>query len=286
MRVGFLGFEDFHGKSNIGSTRIRAQWLIDNWPEAERFMMGQKYDVVVFQKVYWVEYAEAFDGIKILDICDPDWMDWGNRVKQMLDLCDACTCNTEETAKFIRNIAKPGFPVYVVPDRLDIQTLPAPKKPTDNPTKTVGWYGYSHNYEVLAACIQPLIKLGIERLVVISDKPFHMPAQAMDKIELANYPYTPETINRDIQECDVILNPQLQKGRWKYKSNNKTILAEALGVPVAHTDKELKELMTAEQRKQAHKYDQVRQYYDVIHSVEEMKRVIADAQLKRERGGL
>ena len=67
-RVGFLTFEQMQSRQNFGSTRIRALSLLNYWPEAELFRIGRCYATVIFQKAYWVEYAEKFDGVKILDL--------------------------------------------------------------------------------------------------------------------------------------------------------------------------------------------------------------------------
>ena len=70
MKKGaILTFEQFHGRKNLGSSRIRGHWLIDNWDEVELFKQGKKYDFVIYQKAYFIEHAKIFKGIKILDLC-------------------------------------------------------------------------------------------------------------------------------------------------------------------------------------------------------------------------
>ena len=44
---------------------------------------------------------------------------------------------------------------------------------------------------------------------------------------------------KDIVRGDIVLNPTFRTGKWKYKSNNKTTQAWALGMPVATNDTEL-----------------------------------------------
>ena len=61
MKIGFLTFEQFYGRKDIGSSRIRAQWLVNHWPEAELFKMGEKYDVIIYQKVYWPENVNGVE---------------------------------------------------------------------------------------------------------------------------------------------------------------------------------------------------------------------------------
>lgn len=278
MKIGFLTFEQFHGKRDIGSTRIRCHWPVKYWPEAEIHKMGGRYDVIIYQKVYWIEHAKQFNGIKILDLCDPDWFHWGHRVKQMIDLCDAVTTSTMELAKAVTKFT--DKPVWYIPDRLDPEIFDHPKKVHEGPTKVAAWYGYSENFPMLLPALNILVKLGFEELIVIASKrgPFKMPSAYEGKIKLTNLPWTPETVNTDLQKADIIINPKGNKARWKYKSNNKSILAWALGLPVAHNEDELKGLMTEEARKKdvAEKTYLVEKSYNVKESVEEYKNLIKE----------
>lgn len=287
MKIGILTFEQFNGKKDIGSSRIRAKWPINHWPEAEEFVMGQKYDVVIYQKAYWLEHAEAFKGIKILDICDADFLHWGYRIKQMVDQCDAVTTSTVELAMYMCQLT--DKPVWCIPDRLDFdQIIETPKEHQDGGmTRSVVWYGYSENFPMLNASVNALLQLGIVELIVIANRksPYELPATARGKIMLTNIPWTPETVNRDIQKGDVVINPRLTTGRWKYKSNNKTILAWALGMPVAHTKDELASLMTADQRvaESVRRLAEVRASYRVEQSVEEYQNLIAELLAKKNK---
>ena len=83
-RIGLFTHEQFinAGENSIGSSRIRARWLLPYWPEAQLYQMGRKYAVMIFQKAYFMEYLKAYDGIKILDLCDPDWLE-GKKVVEI-----------------------------------------------------------------------------------------------------------------------------------------------------------------------------------------------------------
>ena len=59
-KIGILTFEQFQGRQNIGSSRIRVKWPLKYWENAEEFVMGQKYDVVIYQKAYWLAYEEIW----------------------------------------------------------------------------------------------------------------------------------------------------------------------------------------------------------------------------------
>ncbi len=284
MRIGFITFEQFHGRQNIGSTRIRVKNLCKYWEEAEISNMAGKYDVIVYQKVYWIEHAEKFKGIKILDLCDPDWLHWGNRVKQMIDLCDAVTTSTLELAKAVVQFT--DKPVWYIPDRLDPVMFEGRKKKHKGRAKSVAWYGYSENFPVLNPAIPGLIKQGIEQLIVIASRrsPYKVPKQYEGKIEVVNYPWTEETANGDIMKADIVINPRSNKARWKFKSNNKTINAWALGMPVAHNEDELKYLLNPDNRQKEadSRMAILKEKYNILDSVKEYKNLIAELVEKRQ----
>lgn len=285
MKIGYITFEQFHGKQNIGSTRIRVEWLCRYWPEAKVSKMGEKYDVYVFQKVYWIEYAQKLrelhpGAILILDLCDADFLSWANRVKQMIDLCDAVTTSTVELAKFVSKLT--DKPIWAIPDRLDLELFAAPPKVHTGEAKIAAWFGYSENFPMLDSCINSLIKLGYTDLLVIASRraPYVLPATAQGKIRLTNYPWTNETVYDDLRRADVVLNPTSGVGRFKYKSNNKTITAWALGLPVAATPEELELYKSPEARNAevAKRQVEIKEDYDVKRSVVEMKALIEEIQ--------
>lgn len=283
--IGILTFEQFHGRADIGSSRIRAHWPVRYWPEAEIFTMGRQYEVVIYQKSYWLEHAQAFPGLKILDICDADFLHWGYRIKQMVEVCDAVTTSTVPLAMYMAKIT--DKPIWCIPDRLDFQEFGHLRKIHDGngPTKSVAWFGYSENFPMLNAAINALVSLKIEELIVIANRknPYELPAAAESKIRLLNLPWTPQTVYGDLMKADVLINPRLQKGRWKYKSNNKTITAWALGIPVADTKEELKSLLSESARMVEGKkrYDQVRAEYDVHDTVRDFNNLIHDIKIKK-----
>jgi len=80
MNVRFVGFDQWQGKFNIGSSTIRCDWVIKQWPEAKRFKFGENPDCIIYQKAYWIDHMKEYKGIKILDICDPDWLEMGSKV--------------------------------------------------------------------------------------------------------------------------------------------------------------------------------------------------------------
>jgi len=281
LKVGFLTFEQFHGKKDIGSSRIRARWIVDNWNKAgkdigtaEIYQFGKKYDVMVFQKVYWAKYAKRFTGIKILDLCDADWLNWNCEMVEMITECDAITCSTIEIAKFVVNIT--DKPVVLIPDRVNFDMI-STRKVHQGPAKKVAWYGYIENQLMLDSAIPAIKKSGLE-LIVIANKPYTLPTGYEGKVKVKNYPWNEKTVHDDLCKADIIINPQAKLGRWKYKSNNKTVLGWALGIPVAHTDRELMSWIDEVPRKEEaeKRYEEAKKDYNVITSVEEWKELIEE----------
>jgi hypothetical protein len=237
--------------------------------EAEIFKFGAKYDVVIFQKAYFIEYAKAFQGIKILDLCDPDWLHWSFKVIEMVNECDVVTCSSMNLKRTVEKFT--DKPVFLVEDRVVTKELPPPKVHKGE-TKTAVWFGYSQNFPILDSTVQALVKKKME-LIVISDGVYAPPSTL--KIPFTNYPHSQHYMD-DIQRGDIVINPKFEKGKWRYKSHNKSVISKALGMPVAHTGEELDLLMTEEQRVKASEagLKEVREKWDIKYSVEEYKSII------------
>ena len=271
MKIGILKFEQFRGQKNLGSSKIRAEWVIKRWDEAEEFVQGQKYDAVIYQKAYFIDHAKLFKGVKIFDICDPDFLTWGYRTKEMIDLCDAVTTSTEPLAESIR--AFTDKPVVCIPDRVNLEEIKK-KKYHKGDAKWVVWFGYSTNFDMVKPVVHILKRLKLN-LMIISDGGFSL-GLGNDTIELKNYPFNWQTVYDDIMEGDIVINPQGKKGKWKYKSNNKTLLAWSLGMPVAHELDDLKKFISEEERRkeQVLRYKELQEKWDVKYSIDEYKKLI------------
>lgn len=285
MKTAFLTFEQFHGKKNIGSSKIRCHWLIENWLKegkdignAEVFKIGKKYDCIIFQKAYWIEYAKVFKGIKILDLCDPDWLNWPYEMIAMINEVDGITTSTEALANSIAKFT--DKPVWYLADRVNLDLIKPIKKHKGN-AKTVVWYGYSQNFEMLQSAIHAIKKEKLN-LIVISNKPFSIASWPED-IELTNFFYNEEHVYQDIAKADIVINPISDSAHWKYKSNNKTVIAWALGMPVAANDQELKKFIPEEARIEEvnKRLKEVEEKYDVKLSVKELKNIIIYLSTKK-----
>ena len=276
MKVGILLFEQRHGKKYIGSSRIRGHWLAKYWDEAEIFQQGGKYDVVIFQKVYWLQYARAFKGIKILDICDPDWLDTVP-VVEMIDNCDGVTTSTEMLAKEIKNFT--DKPVKFIPDRQDLEFHNIKKQHKGRATKVI-WFGYSHNQNVLDPTIGFLRKHKLQLTVLSNYNPPYMKADKNLKYDWEDPEFD---FNRIITNHDIVLLPKDNRPKGKFKSKNKTYTSWALVMPVATTPEELLRFLDPiERQKEVEKrLKEVREEYDVKLSVQEFKDFINQFNEKR-----
>lgn len=261
MKIGFVLFEKFHQRRNIGSSRIRGHWLLKYMPEAELFVQGKEYSVHYYQKVYWKEMAREFKGVKILDICDPDWLD-GLEIVSFLKEMDAITCPTEKMKEVLERMT--DKPVFVIPDRVDFEALPPPKKHSGRAKKVV-WFGYSHNMDVLNPCLLKLKKMNLT-LKVISDGSYMTGECAVENVK-----WDALTVDKEIQDADFALLPDKLEGRWIYKSPNKMWHCWSLGLPVAKTAADVERFMDGDERvKEAEeKYEWARENADVKQSVEE-----------------
>ena len=279
MDIGIITLKKFDGKESVGSSRIRGEWVANHWDDAEIYKYGKKYDVVIYQKAYWPEHARDFDGLKILDICDPDFFHWNYPIKETIVECDAVTASTEELAKQFRNFT--DSPVKWIDDRVDVEAVDGQMdgvKQHEGKAKKVVWYGYSQNFPMLKPAVKAINDNNLE-LIVISDNSFRSPAPYRD-LPVTNYRHNWETVYGDIQEGDIVLNPQGTSGQWKYKSKNKTYLAWALGMPVAHSDDELENFIDAEARQQEAKEKRqlVKEKHHSKQSVVEYKELIDSLQ--------
>ena len=263
-KIAMLTFEQFWGRKNIGSSRIRGRWLIKYWDKLEKFKVGEKYDAVIFQKAYWVDYAKLYKGIKILDICDADFMDWHYRIKELVDECDAVVTSTPALAKEMQIFIKEK-PVICIPDRIDLEAHQEKKEHKGN-AKWAIWFGYSTNFYLLQGIERHLQKLGLG-LIVISDKNYTITGNY--KVELLNIRWNEETLNENLLKGDIVLNPFSSKARWRFKSNNKTLTSWALGLPVATTPEELERFMSEEERKKEAivKQKEIKEKWDIKLSI-------------------
>lgn len=282
--IRFFTFSQFHNKvPPAGSTHIRVTQLLKYWKEAGLYKYGENPEVLIFQKVYMAQdyqFPKNFEGIKILDICDPDWIGGMSGIKATVDAMSAVTCSSKKLAEFMRQMT--DKPVIHIPDRFDMTPIPKPKRHMSE-AKSVVWYGYRHNAETLKYAMPLINELGLDLLIIAEDDPMAwqwLPGEVGDEFKAKHYrfmKYREETIYQDLQRADFAVLPYGDRPVDKFKSNNKTVKAILAGLPVAHDSDQVKGFMHPGVRRdylEAH-YTTTIKEYDVKRSVDQFKELIA-----------
>ncbi len=278
--IRFFTLEQFHNKANVGSTKLRVHNLIKYWPEAGIYKYGENPDVMVFQKVYLspdYRFPEAFEGIKILDICDPDWLD-SAAIRETVNVMDGVTCPTLTLADYLAQIT--DKPIRVIPDRHDLATAPKPKQHQGKALSAV-WFGYKQNAQLLQFAVPSIEQLGLDLTVISNEDPMAWRWATDPESYKAKYKfikYDPDTIYRDLQQHDICVLPEGSRPIDRFKSNNKTTMAWLAGLPVATDGDGLRRFMDAEERQtEAEKQSELaKRDFDVMISVREMQAFIEE----------
>lgn len=279
MQVRFQTFEQYHGKINVGSTWLRVHGLIKYWREAALYRYGEAPDVMVFQKVYATKdyhFPLKYQGVKILDICDPDWLDTV-ALRETCDAMSAVVCATEPLAQFVRQIT--DKPVRVIPDRHDIDLVPRSGKCHAGTGKKLVWFGYRHNAEVLKPFIRAYQNTDYELVVIANEDPvLERAATQRDawKGRIKWVPFSQKTLYRHLQQADICLLPEGARPVDRFKSNNKTTIAQLAGLPVAKSPEDLDRLADPKVRAKEAREARLKAIneYDVRKSVSEYKMLI------------
>lgn len=285
MKTRFITFESYHGKQNIGSTNIRVHQLVKYWEDAGIYRFGENPDVLIFQKVYVTpdyRFPEHFNGIKILDICDADWMTGMTCIRETIEHMDAVTCPTQALADFLQQMT--DKPVVVVPDRYDLESFPSPISHNHN-AKTVAWYGYRHNAELLRPAMNLVEELGLSIVVIADDDPMAWQwitnRSKAEDFRTSRYKFVKHsddsmTVHTDLQQADYVILPRGNRPVDKFKSNNKTTRAILCGLPVAYDADDMHLLVSAEERTNYmnREYKATVAEYDVRKSVDQYKAII------------
>lgn len=284
--VRFHTFSQIHNRKGVGSDKIRVQNLIKYWPEAELYKYGEDMDVMIFQKVYCTydyKYPKNLKRIKILDVCDVDWSNTPDvYIKETIDAMDAVVAPTENLRKLVQQMT--DTPVRVIKDRFDLSEFPKPKQHSGKTKKAV-WFGYSHNSVLMNYVVPSLENRDIE-LTIISDSDPHLYRYATDSIgyekKYSYVKYDQETIYEELQKADVCIMPKGFRPEDRYKSENKTVIAQLCGLPVVSDADQLDNMETAEARNRHINiiYKELRNSYDCKNSVFEYKALIDELKRK------
>lgn len=269
MTIGAILFEIYHKRKFIGSSRLRGWNLMKYWKEMKPYKQGHKYDGLYFQKTYWqghmVTLQEVFKGPKVLDICDPDYLSITYEIVRKLPYFDAITCPTKRLRDDL--IQMTNKPVYIIPDRQDLEYFKKIKNHSGRAEKVV-WFGYSHNAKVLDPCIPFLRKYKLKLIVISDNRREYKYADKFIKWDI-------ETVNDEILKGDIVLMPETNLPLHEYKSDNKITHSWALGMPVARTPEELIRFLDPEERQKEgrEKRKLVEERYDIRQSVIELKKI-------------
>lgn len=270
MRIAMLDMEKFDNRkfNSVGSSRIRGRWMRKYCPQIEEFSNGIRYDAVIYQKAYYFTHMKRFEGIKIFDMCDPDWLE-GRKVVEVSEMVDAFTVTTQAIHDFIVQLT--DKPVIIIPDRIDPDEHVPVKEEHYGKARSVIWYGYSSNQVALDQCMIP-IRDRLLSLAVASERGYR-------EADI-NIIYDYSTINEEIIKHDMVILPDYSHDkRHRYKSNNKTLSAWALKMPVATSPEDLDRFMDPVARteeanmrynyviKECHSKDSGPQYLELINSL-------------------
>lgn len=237
---------------------------------------------MIFQKVYVTfdyKFIQHFGGIKILDICDPDWRDTPDIfIKETLDAVDAVVTSSQPLADYLQTMT--DTKCLEIKDRFDLDEFPARKKHFSE-AKTAGWFGYSHNAETIRFAVPSLEARGMKLLIISNEDPAAWRwANKPEQFQKNNYKfvkYHDDLQARTIlQQADLAVLPKGNRPFDKFKSENKTIVAELCGLPVIRDSDELDKMMSGPAREKYIEsvYNKLKADYRVEKSVEEYKELI------------
>lgn len=274
MNISVVSYEKKHGRGEgtAGSSLIRARWLVDKWPEAKLWTNGQKADAMIFQKAYWKSMMEDFQGKKILDLCDPDWMGGDLKLMELAEHVGAITCSNQALTDFVQQVL-PQKIVRTVPDRLNLDYFQERKKHTGRALRAV-YFGYQHNANALLPFALPaLARFGLE-LILVSNRPY---SGTSGGVPIKYVKWEPHTAYQDIQTADFAINPSSGVSNFRYKSNNKTLISWGLGLPVANFADEIERFMDPVEREKesALRWDEIERDWRIEKSVGEYKEILA-----------
>lgn len=283
--TGIVPFNYFgeHQKMS-GSTSLRVDSLVECAPDFEKWVHGRRYDNIIFQKAYWKEMMDLFAGPKILDLCDPDWINGTPDIIEVGKSVDAITCSSHNLTLLMKRYF-PGKLIAYIPDRLNFSAFPSPRSLHRGQAKRVVWFGFIRNaHETLEQLLPSLRKHKLE-LHIISDKPYTKD-DGISRIDPEFIRYNNDTAYHVIKTFDMVLNPISDKAFFKYKSNNKTVIGWKLGLPVAITNDDIERFMDPEQRNKEvqRKRVMVDREYNIVTSAEEYRAIIG--QVKERTGSV
>ncbi|MFA6048257.1 MAG: hypothetical protein WC737_05630 [Parcubacteria group bacterium] len=229
---------------NAASARFRAEWPAkylgaDLADEKTSEIDLLKYNIVIFQKCFNQKFVEMAKRVKKysrarvgLDLCDPEWLIRESEIREMAEAVDFFIVPTEPMKKWFEE-NYPDKSAITIWDGHDLEYYGWPNEPKNEvgPMKYV-WFGNGGTIESLKAIMWLLTSVGGNKdtLTIIADQ--RAQGAIFDKnIEIIFKEWELETVNEQIKECTLALNPRLNTPPYDFKSNNKTVTAYLLGLP-------------------------------------------------------
>ncbi len=203
--------------------------LRSTWPEMDVFVFVRP---VVPELLGWAEKLRRESKTVILDWTTGKGIIEDDREEDLMlerwcQLAHACTCATDTIAAGLRGLGAAN--VAVVPDCISVLA----HRQRKNDYSWQGrfcWHGYAGNAASLFA-IAPLL----DRLC----REYDAKVRVICETTNTNFPFPVEhvpwelaTVQDAIRASDIVLDPTLTGGCFLYKSDNKTVMSWALGVPV------------------------------------------------------
>jgi hypothetical protein len=215
----------------VGSTALRVDNLTACAPDFRKWVHGAKYDALIFQKAYWKEMMELFQGPKILDLCDPDWLRESIDIIELGSLVHAVTCSSRPLTELMQGYF-PGKPVVYVPDRLLPSAFPLPEGPTADRAQS-GLVRIYPQCTVRPFLLVPALKAHRMELTILSNEPYPEEDEVAALRLILSGTIRPQPTPHPGLRCGA--EPRSQRAFFKYKSLNKSLIAWQLGLPVAVT---------------------------------------------------
>jgi hypothetical protein len=172
------------------------------------------------------------------------------------------------------------IPVVTVPDRLNMDYFTVKKQHTEE-AKSAVWFGYFHKANALLNRVIPSLKARNLSLYVVSNSEFYPDNDY--GVEISNILWTPNNCFMDIQSGDFVINPGSPFGDPRFKSNNKTLIAWALGMPVASTAEDMDRFLNPKERQKESEFRQkeINEKWNIELSIKQYRDLICKIQEKR-----
>lgn len=302
MRVLFVPFRETWEDENqrkmleySASSRFRCDWIAKHLEYSEVWKKKNasdsinplEYDVYIFQKTLTPPFIRMMNEVKnsnnriIFDLCDAEW-EKGNsdRLREAVRMADVVTVSSFYLQQKMRELY--GKPAELIVDRLDLEEHPSAKVHSGIGERVV-WFGNRNTIkyiELMKDALEEAYKKMPFTLEVISDQFEKMPKVSMPVIYTT---WNIKTVNDIIKKNDVAINPHAEDSVGSAKSDNKTITAWALGLPVVSHGKQHHMacvlsawLQSPEKRNEASRIGRslVEQLYDIKQSALEYDEII------------